>query len=153
MKTFILPDSRIAALKAGFAVAFGGEPERFFSAPGRTELGGNHTDHQHGKVLAAAVDLDTQAAVRENGSSQIRIVSKGYPRCTVDLAQLEPVEQEQGTTAALIRGVAARFAQLGYEVGGFDAYIESTVLPGSGLSSSAAFEVLLGTLMNHLFCS
>lgn len=153
MEKLTLPESRIAALEAGFGVTFGGKPERFFSAPGRTELGGNHTDHQHGKVLAAAVDLDTQAAVRKNESDQIRIVSKGYPRCVVELNDLQPKPEEQGTTAALIRGVAARFAQLGYEIGGFDAYIESTVLPGSGLSSSAAFEVLLGTVMNHLFCN
>ena len=138
-------------LDAGFAAAFGGTPERYFSAPGRTEIGGNHTDHQRGRVLAAAVNLDTRAAVRVNGTDTIRILSKGYPMCQVDLAELTPVESEINSTPALIRGVAARFAQLGCQVQGFDAYCESTVLPGSGLSSSAAYEVLIGTIINGLF--
>ena len=139
------------ALDAGFASSFEGTPERYFSAPGRTEIGGNHTDHQHGRVLAGAVNLDTVAAVRCNGTNVIRIQSKGYPLSEVDISRLEPVAAEVNTTPALIRGVAARFAQLGCQVGGFDAYCESTVLPGSGLSSSAAFEVLVGTIINHLF--
>ena len=139
------------ALDAGFAAAFGGAPERYFSAPGRTEIGGNHTDHQRGRVLAAAVDLDTVAAVRENGTDTVRILSKGYPMCEVDLKVLEPQTSEINSTPALIRGVAARFVQLGCQVRGFDAYCESTVLPGSGLSSSAAFEVLIGTILNGLF--
>ena len=122
-----------------------------FSAPGRTEISGNHTDHQRGRVLAAAVNLDTVAAVRINGTDTIRILSKGYPMSEVNIAELTPVESEINTTPALIRGVAARFAQLGCEVKGFDAYCESTVLPGSGLSSSAAYEVLIGTIINHLF--
>ena len=138
-------------LDAGFAAAFAGTPERYFSAPGRTEIGGNHTDHQRGRVLAAAVNLDTVAAVRLNGTDQIRILSKGYPLCEVDVKELTPREDEINTTAALIRGVAARFVQLGCDVKGFDAYCESTVLPGSGLSSSAAYEVLIGTIINHLF--
>ena len=139
------------ALDAGFAAAFGGAPEAYFSAPGRTEIGGNHTDHQRGRVLAGAVNLDTVAAVCCNGTNVIRIQSKGYPLCQVDLSCLEPVAEEINTTPALVRGVAARFAQLGCEVKGFDAYCESTVLPGSGLSSSAAFEVLMGTIINGLF--
>ena len=138
-------------LDAGFAAAFGANPERYFSAPGRTEIGGNHTDHQRGRVLAAAVNLDTRAAVKVNGSNVIRILSKGYPLCEVDLNELTPVDSEINTTMALIRGVAARFVQLGCKVEGFDAYCESTVLPGSGLSSSAAYEVLIGTIINHLF--
>ena len=147
----ILNSHQKAALDAGFAAAFGGEPTRYFSAPGRTEIGGNHTDHQRGRVLAAAVNLDTVAAVRPNGSDPIRILSQGYPLCQVQLTELEPVEAEINSTPALIRGVAARFAQLGCKVEGFDAYCESTVLPGSGLSSSAAYEVLIGTIINHLF--
>ena len=138
-------------LDSGFAAVFGNAPQRYFSAPGRTEIGGNHTDHQRGRVLAAAVNLDTRAAVAENGTDTIRIQSKGYPMCTVDLKNLAPQENEINTTPALVRGVAARFAQLGCEVRGFDAYCESTVLPGSGLSSSAAFEVLVGTILNHMF--
>ena len=138
-------------LDAGFAAAFGGKPSWYFSAPGRTEIGGNHTDHQQGRVLAAAVNLDSLAAVRENGSSTIRILSEGYSLCRVDLNNLIPVAEEINTTAALVRGVADGFSKLGCKVGGFDAYCTSTVLPGSGLSSSAAFEVLMGTVINCLF--
>ena len=139
------------ALDRGFRAAFGGEPARYFSAPGRTEIGGNHTDHQRGRVLAAAVNLDTVAAVCENGTDVIRILSKGYPQCQININDLTPRQEEINTTPALIRGVVARFAQLGCVVRGFDAYCESTVLPGSGLSSSAAYEVLIGTIINHLF--
>ena len=151
MSKFILHGAVKSSLDAGFATCFGGTPERYFSAPGRTEIGGNHTDHQRGRVLAAAVNLDTVAAVRENGSCIIRIQSKGYPLCEVDIRELTPVDAEINSTPALIRGVAARFTQLGCKVSGFDAYVESTVLPGSGLSSSAAYEVLIGTIINHLF--
>ena len=140
---FILGAERKATLDAGFAGAFGCEPTRYFSAPGRTELSGNHTDHQRGRVLAGAVNLDMQAAVRPNGTNTIRVLSQGYPMAVVELSRLEPVAEEINSTPALIRGVAARFAQLGCQVEGFDAYMESTVLPGSGLSSSAAFEVLM----------
>ena len=139
------------ALDAGFSAAFGAAPERYFSAPGRTEIGGNHTDHQRGRVLAGAVNLETVAAVKLNGTNMIRILSQGYPLCQVDLSVLEPVAEEINSTPALVRGVAARFVQLGCKVVGFDAYCPSTVLPGSGLSSSAAFEVLMGTIINHLF--
>ena len=148
----LILDSQVrAALDAGFAAQFGGAPDRYFSAPGRTEIAGNHTDHQRGRVLAAAVNLDTVAAVRLNGTNTIRILSKGYPMSVVDITEMTPVESEINSTPALIRGVAARFVQLGCEVKGFDAYCESTVLPGSGLSSSAAYEVLIGTIINGLF--
>ena len=123
-----------------------------FSAPGRTEIGGNHTDHQLGRVLAASVNLDVVAVVSENDSNLIRVKSEGYPQDTVDISSLEVVEQEKNTSAALIRGMCSRFRQLGYSTGGFDAYTTSNVLQGSGLSSSASFEVLLGTAMNALFC-
>jgi len=146
-----LPLSRKTQLDAGFLGAFGAKPEAYFSAPGRTELSGNHTDHQRGRVLAAAVNMDAQAAVRRNGKEMIRVQSRGYALVEVDLRQLKPVEEEKNTTAALVRGVAAGFQRLGCHVQGFDAYVESTVLPGSGLSSSAAFEVLVGTVINHLF--
>ena len=129
----VLQPETKSALDAGFGAVFGGAPERYFSAPGRTEIGGNHTDHQRGRVLAAAVNLDTVAAVRVNGTDTIRILSKGYPMSEVNISELTPVESEINTTPALIRGVAARFAQMGCEVKGFDAYCESTVLPGSGL--------------------
>ena len=146
-----LASDRREALDRGFVAAFHTAPERYFSAPGRTEIGGNHTDHQRGRVLAAAVNLDTVAAVRENGTDWIRILSQGYPLCEVNVTDLTPKEDEVNTTPALVRGVAARFAQLGCKLRGFDAYCESTVLPGSGLSSSAAFEVLIGTILNAMF--
>ena len=122
-----------------------------FSAPGRTEISGNHTDHQHGCVLAAAVNLETTAEVTLNGSNVIRVHSDGYPTVEVDLTDLYPRKEEVNTTAALVRGVAAAFNQRGAKLKGFDAVVHSTVLPGSGLSSSAAFEVLFGTIFNELF--
>ena len=126
-------------------------PARFlFSAPGRTELSGNHTDHQLGKVLAGAVNLDTTAAVALNGEPTIRVLSEGYPLCEIALDSLSVLPEETGTTAALIRGVAAAIAARGFSIPGFDAYVTSRVLSGSGLSSSAAFEVMLGTVINHL---
>ena len=135
-----------------FSRRFDTRPRWVFSAPGRTELSGNHTDHQHGRVLAAAVDLDTRATVAKNDLGCLRILSEGYPLCRVALDDLARKPEETGTTAALIRGVAARFVQLGATLSGVDAYVTSTVLPGSGLSSSAAFEVLIGTILNRLFC-
>ena len=122
-----------------------------FSAPGRTEIGGNHTDHQHGCVIAAAVDMETTAEVTLNGTNVIRVDSEGYKPVEIDLNDLAVKESEKNTTAALIRSVAAAFAQRGYKLAGFDAKVKSTVLPGSGLSSSAAFEVLIGRILNGLF--
>ena len=126
-------------------------PQFVFSAPGRTEICGNHTDHQRGAVLAAAVNLETVAEVTLNGSNLIRVQSEGYPAVTIDLTDMTIHEEEKNTTAALIRGVAAAFVQRGAKLQGFDAAVRSNVLPGSGLSSSAAFEVLIGTICNHLF--
>ncbi len=121
---------------------------RVFSAPGRTEIGGNHTDHQHGIVLAAAVDLDAIALVYFTEDGFIRINSEGHEPNEIDLSDLEERESERGTTDALIRGIAAGFARKGVEIGGFSAYITSDVLIGSGLSSSAAFETLIGTIID-----
>lgn len=131
-----------------------GEAEEIglFSAPGRTEIGGNHTDHQHGAVLAASVNLDVIAAASPNGSNIIRIQSEGFPLDEVCLDDLSPKKEEENRAAALIRGIAAKFTEMGYTLGGFNAYTTSNVLKGSGLSSSAAFEVLVGVIMNHLFC-
>ena len=123
-----------------------------FSAPGRVELGGNHTDHQHGCVLAAAIDLAAEAEARPSGVPVIRVRSEGFPDVELPLDDLAPRAEERGTTAALVRGMAAAFAERGLPVGGFDARVRSAVLPGSGLSSSAAFEVLLGRVLNGLFC-
>jgi len=122
-----------------------------FSAPGRTEIGGNHTDHQHGCCVAASVDLDIGAAAAKNGDNCIRVLSEGYPLCVVDLSDLAVDPGQFNQTSALIRGVAAGMKARGYAIGGLDAYLSSNVLQGSGLSSSAAFEVLIGTLLNHLY--
>ena len=122
-----------------------------FSAPGRTEIAGNHTDHNHGRVVAASVDMDVIAVVSPTDNGVIRIQSKGYPQDTVSLSDLEIRPEEENKAIALIRGTAARFAQKGHRTGGFDAYTTSNVLKGSGLSSSAAFEVLVGTILSHLY--
>ena len=135
-------------LKANFEAQFGTKPSYIFSAPGRTELGGNHTDHQHGRVLAAAVDREALAAVAPNGTHTVNLLSEGYPMCRIDLTDLSVHPEEMGKTPALIRGVAAKFRECGLT--GFDAYVRSNVLSGSGLSSSAAFEVLVGVIFNHL---
>lgn len=127
-------------------------PERndieVFSAPGRTEVCGNHTDHQHGKVLAAAINLDAVAVVAFHEDGVIRLHSEGYPAISVDLSKTAINEEEYGTTTALIRGMAAQFIAKDVQIGGFDAYVTSDVLGGSGLSSSAAFEVLIGTILD-----
>ena len=120
-----------------------------FSGPGRTEIGGNHTDHQHGRVLCGSVDLDMLACAAPNGLDMIRICSEGYPVVNVALNQLFPREEERNTSAALVRGVAAKMVDLGYTLFGFDAYVTSDVLSGSGLSSSAAYEILVGNILNH----
>lgn len=124
---------------------------RFFSAPGRTEVGGNHTDHNNGKVLAAAINLDAVAAVSQRDDSIICVNSEGYSPISVDSADLEIKDEEAGKSTALIRGICARFGQLGYKYGGFNASVTSRVLSGSGLSSSAAYEVLIGTILNYLY--
>ena len=110
-----------------------------FSGPGRTEIGGNHTDHQHGHVLCGSVDLDMICCAAPNGLNVIRIISEGYPALEVELDQLLPRPEERNTSAALVRGVAAKIQELGHKVGGFDAWATSSVLSGSGLSSSAAY--------------
>ena len=138
-----------------FQRTFGGDnsaPVILCSAPGRTEVCGNHTDHQHGRVLAAAVNLDFLACAAPNGTNTIRFQSEGWPLVEVELDTLDPREEEKESTAALVRGMAAQAARRGYPVAGFDAYAVSDVLPGSGLSSSAACEVLLGVIENRLFC-
>lgn len=121
---------------------------RLFSAPGRTEIGGNHTDHNHGRVLAGSVDLDVIAVVSFNDSGIVRIKSEGYEMDTVDIGDLTARPEEQNQAVSLIRGTLARFQELGYRIGGFDAYTTSNVLKGSGLSSSAAFEVLIGRILS-----
>ena len=128
-----------------------GRAVQLFSAPGRSEIIGNHTDHQQGCVVAAAINLDAIAAAAKSDREEIRIQSQGYPLDTVDLGSLAPDAKETGGSAALIRGMTAELKRRGYAVGGFDAYTTSQVLKGSGLSSSAAFEVLVGSILNGLY--
>jgi len=135
-----------------FKDKFGEGELQFFSTPGRTEIGGNHTDHNHGRVLAGSINLDSIAGAANSGSDTVTVHSRGYDTAfQVELGDLEAVKAEEGTTTALIRGIAARLMELGYSIGGFNACIASDVLPGSGLSSSASIEVLIGTIFNALF--
>lgn len=134
-----------------FEGLYGVKEAEIYSAPGRTEIGGNHTDHQNGKVLAASVNLDAIAIVGKREDNLVRLKSEGYPELLVELDCLEPNEKEYGTTTALIRGVANGVKARGCEIGGFDAYVTSEVLSGSGLSSSAAFEVLIGTIFSGVY--
>lgn len=119
-----------------------------FSAPGRSEIGGNHTDHQHGCALAAAINLDAVAVVSFHDEGVIRLKSEGYGMIVVDLSDLSVHGNEMGKSISIIRGICAAFAEMGVEIGGFDAYTVSDVLSGSGLSSSAAFETLVGTIID-----
>ena len=145
--------SRCIEVTEGFHQTFDRPAQALFSAPGRTEIGGNHTDHQRGCVLAASVDLDILAAAAPTQSGVIRVLSQGYPMTEVDLRELTPRQDEVNTSAALIRGVAARMSEMGCDLhnSGLDVYMTSTVPKGSGLSSSAASEVLIGTMLNELF--
>ncbi len=131
--------------------AFGDAEVGLFSAPGRTEIGGNHTDHNNGRVLAGAVNLDNIAVAGKNNTQNICIESVGYPRFEVHIEKLEPLRDEQFTSAAIVRGICAGIKEKGGEIGGFNAIIDGCVPKGSGLSSSASFEVLIGTIINHLF--
>ncbi len=147
-----LQKHRYENIAKSFYRHFGCEAQNWFSTPGRTELGGNHTDHNHGRVLAASVNLDAVGAVKKSDDSLVMLFSEGYASpFEVDLNDLKKKENEIGTTSALIRGVAAYLRKKGYRIGGFKAFVQSAVLPGSGLSSSAAIEVLIGTIFNHLY--
>ena len=146
--------ARTVHVAQSFIAQFGDAPSAaLFSGPGRTEIGGNHTDHQHGCVLCGSVDLDMLACAAPNGQNVVRVASEGYPALEVDLSDLDPKPEEKNTSAALVRGVAARISQLGYKLSGFDACATSTVLSGSGLSSSAAYETLIGNIFNHFCCA
>lgn len=143
---------RLIRAAEAFEAFYGpGREIRIYSAPGRTEIGGNHTDHQGGRVLAAGVDLDV-IGVAAAGGDEIRVKSEGFPEDRMKAGEFSPVEAEKGSSAALVRGICAGFAKEGHRIGGFCAYTQSEVLPGSGLSSSAAFEVLLGTMIDDLLC-
>ena len=127
------------------------EPVRLISAPGRVEIGGNHTDHNHGRVLAASANLDILAAVSARDDTKVHILSEGHAALTVDLSRLDADPGEEGTSEALVRGVAAGLQAAGHPIGGFDAVMTSTVAPGSGLSSSAAYEVLVAAIFDRLY--
>lgn len=129
---------------------YGDTDVEIYSAPGRSEVGGNHTDHQHGCVLAAAVNLDAIAVVGRV-DNKIKVLSDDFDIAPINLEDLEIKKAEEGTSEALIRGVCARLKELGYNVGGFNAFITSDVLMGAGLSSSAAFETIIGTIISGLY--
>lgn len=130
-----------------------GSALQIFSTPGRTEIGGNHTDHQHGRVIAAAVGLDIIAVVAETDDGIIRVQSRGHDLCEVDLNNLEKASCEENSSVALVRGIAAKITSMGYKLRGFNAYTTTKVLRGSGLSSSAAFEVLVSNIINQISCN
>ncbi|MCR5207410.1 MAG: galactokinase [Eubacterium sp.] len=159
LKTVYVTDNAVAAQKPRYAAAlehfgelFGFDREvHIISAPGRTEICGNHTDHNNGKVLAASINLDAIAVVSKNDENIIRVKSMGHRINVVELSDLEPKEERYGDSTALVQGVAAGIKNLGFEVSGFDAFTMNDVMGGSGLSSSAAFEVLIGSVMSYLF--
>ena len=134
-----------------FEKIYGAGEISVFSAPGRSEIGGNHTDHQHGEVLAASINLDAIGVVKKTGDRVVRLVSDDYPEVVVDLEDMSVKEEEKGTTLALVKGVLAGFMEYKLNIGGFCAYITSDVLIGAGLSSSAAFETLIGTILSGLY--
>ena len=146
-----LARARYAAAVDSFEALYGEKPVRLFSAPGRTEVGGNHTDHQHGCVLAGSVNLDVIAVVAATDDGSVRVKSEGYKEDAFSIDDLEPDTAEYGRAVSLIRGMCGEFKKSGYNVGGFLAYTTSNVLKGSGISSSAAFEVLIGNILSGLY--
>lgn len=146
-----LARNRYADAVDSFERLYGEREVRLFSAPGRTEVGGNHTDHQHGCVLAGSVNLDVIAVVAATDDGVVKVKSEGYDEDVFSLAELAPNDAEYGRASALIRGMCGEFKKSGYNIGGFVAYTTSNVLKGSGLSSSAAFEVLIGNILSGLY--
>lgn len=136
---------------AKYQEIYGNDDVEIYSAPGRSEIGGNHTDHQNGEVLAASINLDAIAIVKPLKEGIVKVVSDNYPMITIDLSDLELKQEEKETTVALIKGVLAGFVNRDYQIGGFQTYITSDVLIGAGLSSSAAFETLIGTILSGLY--
>lgn len=134
-----------------FINKYGDVEVEIYSAPGRSEVGGNHTDHQRGMVLATAVNMDVIAVVEKTSDTKVSVFSEGYGETNISVEQLDVVEEEKGTTAALIRGVLSELKKRGFNIGGFNAYITSQVPEGAGLSSSAAFETLIGNIISGLF--
>lgn len=144
-------DNRYKSLLTQHAYLFNEEAEKIFSTSGRTELGGNHTDHNLGKVIAGSINLDTIAAVKKTDTSIVKLISEGFPEVVVDISDIEIKKEEEGSTHALVRGIAASFKTRGIDVRGFNANTTTNVLKGSGLSSSAAIEVLCATIFNNLY--
>ena len=142
----LLARERYLKVINGFKELYGERDVMIFSAPGRSEIGGNHTDHQHGKVLACAIDLDIVCVVSFTDDNKVSLTSEGFGVSEVDLADLDPRDDEAGKSSAIIRGISKAFVDIGMKISGFRAYMVSSVLGGSGLSSSAAFESLIGTI-------
>lgn len=140
---------RISRAVADFTEIYGAGDFSLFSVPGRSEICGNHTDHNRGEVFAASIDLDVLAVARKNDTGVIRLKSKGFDECVVDISDLSPKKSDEGKSEALIRGVCDGFVRRGLKITGFDCYTTSRVLGGSGLSSSAAFEDTVGTILSH----
>lgn len=149
----MIPGQRVRYENAlnNFEELFGNKEVEVYSAAGRSEIGGNHTDHQNGKVLAASINLDAIAVASRTEDCKVYLKSEGYQMLVIDLKHLDIVEEEKETTYALIRGVANGMKTRGYQIGGFEAYVSSSVLTGSGLSSSAAFEVLIGNILSGMY--
>ena len=142
---------RYNSLVEKFNIVFGKKEIMLFSSPGRTEIGGNNTDHNYGRVLAGAVNMDNIAVAAKNNTNIVSILSSGYEKVEVDLSKLAPNKAENFTSASIVRGISSRMNELGFTTGGFDCCIDSGVPVGSGLSSSASFEVLIGAIISHLF--
>lgn len=150
----MIPDQkkRYSEAVAAFEKQFGGDGEiHLYSAPGRSEVCGNHTDHQHGMCVAASINLDVVAVARERNDSKVNVLSEGYELISVDSAELKYSQADTGTTKSLIRGVLKGMSEEGFQIGGFDCYLTSNVIVGAGLSSSAAFENALGSIISHMF--
>ena len=143
--------ARYCDLVSKFKDTFGDEEILMFSSPGRTEISGNHTDHNHGKVLAGSINLDCVGIAAKNNSSKVNVVSETFnQKFSIDLNNLEPSEKKAGTID-LVKGLLKGFVESGYEIGGFDAYITSNVISSAGVSSSASFEMLLCSMINKFF--
>ncbi len=142
---------RYGELVKKFRENFGENDILMFSSPGRTEISGNHTDHNHGKVLAGSINLDCVGIAARNESSRVNIISETFQqKFTIDLNDLQPSDKKAGTVD-LVKGLLKGFQESGYEVGGFDAYITSNVISSAGVSSSASFEMLLCSMLNRFF--
>lgn len=148
---FASPLERVRALDASFRDAYGSAPTALYSAPGRTELGGNHTDHQRGRVLTAAVTLDALAVAAVNNDGFIRVLSPRHAPNIVNITSLDAVPAERDSSTALVRGIAAYFKEHGYVIGGANICVQNEIPTGSGLSSSAAFELVIASVLNGLF--